>query len=85
MAWTQAWDTADPATRRTWTAVRKMSTEQEMQRVEELLQGRPRRNTQSSLGFNDVPRHPENPILRALLKKDAHECATGHRIQWGNE
>jgi hypothetical protein len=79
MAYKQAWETADPATRRAWTAIRKMSTEEEMQRVEELLQSRPRLNTQSSLAPNAVLRHLENPILRTLLKKDAHECSTGHR------
>jgi hypothetical protein len=84
MAYTQAWDTADPATQRAWTAIRKMNTEEEVQRVEELLQGRSRRSTQSSLGFNDVVRHPENPILRVLLKKDVHECSTGHRIKLRN-
>ena len=85
MAYAQAWDSADPATLRAGTAIRKMSTEEEVQCVEELLQGRPRRNAQSSPGLNDVLRHPENPILRVLLKKDAHECSTGHRIKSGND
>jgi hypothetical protein len=74
MAYAQAWDSADPATRRAWTAIRKMSTEEEVQCVEELLQGRPRRNTQ----------HFGNSIQRILLKKDAHERNTGHRIKSGN-
>jgi hypothetical protein len=41
MAYKQTWGTADPATRRAWAAIRKMKTEEEVQRVEELLQGRP--------------------------------------------
>ena len=85
MAYTQAWDTSDPATRRAWTAIRQMNTEEEVQRVEELLQGPPRRDTQSSLGLNHLLQHLENPILRVLLKKDAHESSTGHRVQWRNE
>jgi hypothetical protein len=40
MAYKQAWDSADPATRRAWTAIYKMNTEENVQRVEELMQGR---------------------------------------------
>ena len=83
MAYAQACDRADSATRRVWTAIRKMSTEEEVQWVEELLHGRPRRKTQGALGLNDGL--PENPILRVLLKKDAHESSTGHRIKSGSD
>jgi len=80
MAYKQVWDTADPATRSAWTASRKMSTEEDVQRMEELLQAQLGCNPQSSLGLDDL-RHRENPIVRVLLKKDAHECSTGHRIK----
>jgi hypothetical protein len=88
-AYAQVWDTADPAMRRAWTAIRKMSTEEEAQRVDELLQSWPgfnRQNSigQTSLGINHVlPQYPDNPILRVLWKKAAHECQTGHRIKSG--
>ena len=82
-AYMQAWDTADPATRRAWTAIRKMNTEEDVQRLEGLLQGPPRRALKVA-GLNEVLGHPENPILRVMLKKDAHECSTGHRIKSRN-
>jgi DNA-binding SARP family transcriptional activator len=71
IAYVQAWDNADPATRQGWTAIYRirMRTEEDLQRVEELLQDRRRHKTQSSFKPNEVVRHRENPILRAWLKK----------------
>jgi hypothetical protein len=54
MAYKQAWDSADPATRRAWTAIYKMNTEEDVQRVEELMQDRPHRTSKLPDGLDEV-------------------------------
>ena len=86
MAYADAWDSADPHTRRAWSAIRKMKTEDDVQRVEELLLSKPPRDFRGPLEINAMLRWlKQNPILLALQKKDAHETRTGHKVRWGSE
>ena len=86
LAYAEAWDSADPHTRRAWKAIHKMRTEDDLQRAEELLQSKPQPGSRGTLDVGEMVRRlSRSPILRAQQKKAAHETRTGHKVRWGSE
>jgi hypothetical protein len=86
LAYAEAWDSADPHTRRAWKAIQKMRTEDDVQRAEELLQTKSQPGVRGVSDLGEMVRRlSRSPILRALQKKAAHELRTGHKVSWASE
>jgi hypothetical protein len=85
LAYAEAWDSADPHSRRAWRALLSMRTEDDVQRAEELLQSKPQAGLRDTVELGELVRKlSRSPILCALQKKAAHETRTGHKVRWGS-